>query len=199
MAEHIAEEVGKPADAAARVSGRFSGVRDGLGLAAVVVFLVTALALILLVVGLSKRLARETIPELTTVPGGFWAVGAALGLITVFGSTAGLRAARPTADSTRLTRAWRAVLTAFCCALAFGPFLYLLSGLRSRNCRSSDCAYVPGTGPAFLTYAVTSALVGWLLYRRHNARAERLRAQERERMRRLRKRGKGRTRTARRR
>ncbi|MFJ7331715.1 hypothetical protein ACIQUU_00450 [Streptomyces sp. NPDC101116] len=168
-----------------------------MGLVAVVVFLIAVPATILVVMGLSKRLARETLPELAAAPGGFWAVGAAFGLITVFGATAGLRTASMTTATTRLTRAWHTVLTALCCALAFGPFLFLLSGLRGKNCRSTDCAYVHGTGTAFLTYAATSAVVGWLLYRRHQARAEELRAQERERMRRLRKKGKGRTRRVR--
>ncbi|MFJ8593214.1 hypothetical protein [Streptomyces sp. NPDC093598] len=198
MAEPLAEQTGKPADGEAEDGGR-SGVRNGFGVAGVVVFLVATLAAILLVMGLSKRLARETIPELAEVPGGFWTVGAALGLITVFGATAGLRAASLTTATTRLTRAWHAVLTAVCCALAFGPFLYLLSGLRSKNCRSSDCAYIPGTGTAFLTYAVSAGLVGWLLYRWNRARAEERRAQERERVRRLRKKGKGKSRAARRR
>lgn len=198
MAEPLAEQAGKPADGEAEAGGR-SRVRDRFGIAGVVVFLVAALAAILLVMGQSKRLARETIPELADVPGGFCAVGAALGLVTVFGTTAGLRAASLTTATRRLTRAWHTVLTALCCALAFGPFLYLLSGLRSKNCRSSDCAYIPGTGLAFLTYVVSAGLAGWLLYRWNRAQAEERRVLERERVRRLRKKGKGRSREARKR
>ncbi|MFJ5729991.1 hypothetical protein [Streptomyces paradoxus] len=172
-------------------------LRDGFGIVGVVVFLVTALAVLLLVMGLSKRLARETIPELVDVPGGFWTVGAALGLITALGATAGLRAASLTMATTRITRAWHTALTTVCCAAVFGPFLYLLSGLRSRNCRSSDCAYLPGTGTAFLTYSLSAGLVGWLLYRWNRTRAEERRARERERARKLRKKGKGKSRAVR--
>ncbi|MFF6917846.1 hypothetical protein [Streptomyces sp. NPDC012466] len=196
MAEPLAEGTGKPADGEAETGGR-SRVRDGFGIAGVVVFLVAALAVLLLVLGLSKRFARETIPQLGDVPGDFWVVGAVLGLITVLGATTGLRAASSPTATTRLTRVRHTVLMTVCCTAAFGPFLYLLSGLRSRNCRSSTCAYVPGTGTAFLTYAVTAGLVGWLLYRWDRTRAEERRARERERMRRLRKRGRGKSRPTR--
>jgi hypothetical protein len=196
VVEPFAGQARKPADGKAESGGRFR-VRDSFGIAGVAVFLIAVMAVILLVMGLSKRIARETLPELADTLGGFWTVGAALGLITVGGATTGLRAASLTTATTRLTRAWHAVLTAICGALAFGPFLYLLSGLRSRNCRSSDCAYIPGTGTAFLTYAISAGLVGWLLHRWNRARTEERRAQERERARRLRKKGKGKSRTAR--
>jgi hypothetical protein len=196
VAEPLVEGTGKPADGEAETGGRF-GVRDGFGIAGVVVFLVAALAVILLVPGLSKRFARETIPQLGDVPGGFWAVGAVLGLITALGAMTGLRATSSPTATTRLTRVRHTGLMTVCCAAAFGPFLYLLSGLRSRNCRSSACAYVPGTGTAFLTYAVSAAAVGCLLHRWNRARAEEQVARERERVRRLRKKGKGKSRAAR--
>lgn len=149
--------------------------------------------------GLSKRLARETLPQLVDFPGGTWVVGGMLGVITVAGAAGALRSAPPPVArrSTRFDRARRATLSALCCAAAFGPFLYLLSGLPSRNCRSLSCAYVPGTGPAFLSYAVTGGLVGWCVYRWSRGRAEERAAFERDRARRLRKKGKGKSRGAR--
>jgi hypothetical protein len=62
-------------------------------------------------------------------------------------------------------------LMVVCCVAAFGPFLYLLSGLPGRNCRSSTCAYVPGTGTAFLAYALTTGALGWCVRRLTRVRA----------------------------
>jgi hypothetical protein len=166
-------------------------MRDGLGIAGGVAFLAAVLAVILLVMGLSKRLARETLPQLVDIPGGAWVVGGALGVLTVVGAATGLTSASPSAERTgnRFRRAGRLGLTAVCWVAAFGPFLYLLSGLPSRNCRSLSCAYVPGTGTAFLAYVLTAGALGWWAYRWNRGRAEQWRAVERERLRLLRKKG----------
>jgi hypothetical protein len=173
------------------------GVRDGFGIAVVILCLVVGTGLILLLTGLWKRFARETLPTLVGLPGGSWALGAALGVITALGVTAGLRCTPAAPGGTRLTRGLRSAGTAICCAAAFGPLFYLLAGLRARNCRSMSCAYLPGTGTAFLAYVVTAGLVGWSIHRWTSARtAERL-ATEQMRVRRLRKKGKGKSRAAR--
>jgi hypothetical protein len=167
---------------------------DGLGIAGGVAFLAAVLAVILLVFGLSKRLARETLPQLVDFPGGSWVVGGALGALTVMGA-AGVRGSASLSapgHATRFGRAWRHARTAICWAAAFCPFLYLLSGLPSRNCRSGNCAYVPGTGPAFLTYALTVGVLGWCVYRWTRGRAEQWKAVERDRVRSLRKKGRSR-------
>jgi fructose-specific phosphotransferase system IIC component len=134
---------------------------------------------------------------LVNLPGGSWAVGAVLGAITVLGATGGLRCAAGASGRTRLARGVHALGTALCCAAAFGPFFYLLSGLPGKNCRSESCAYIPGTGSAFLGYVISVGLVGWLLHRWISARAEEEAARERERVRRLRKKGKGKSRAGR--
>ncbi|MFE1247558.1 hypothetical protein [Streptomyces sp. NPDC058735] len=159
---------------------------------------VAALGVVLLVLGLPKRFARETLPQLVNLPGGSWTVGAVLGLITVAGTTGALRSAShtPPAGTSRAARAARTVGTAICCTAALGPLLYLLSGLPGRNCRSTTCAYLPGTGTAFLAYVVTAGAACWLLHRWNTARAEESAARERARVRRLRKRGRGRSRAA---
>ncbi|MEU0168493.1 hypothetical protein ABZ214_24060 [Streptomyces iakyrus] len=173
------------------------GMRDGLGIAGVILCLVVGTGLILLLTGLWKRFARETLPTLVGLPGGSWGLGAALGVITVLGVTGGLRCTSGVPGGTRLTRGLRSAVTALCCAAAFGPLFYLLAGLRARNCRSTNCAYLPGTGTAFLAYVVTAGLLGWSVHRWTSAReADRL-AAEQARVRRLRKRGKGKSRAAR--
>jgi hypothetical protein len=173
------------------------GVRDGLGIAGVILCLVVGTGLILLLTGLWKRFARETLPTLVGLPGGSWVLGAALGVITVLGVIGGLRCTPGVPGGTRLVRGFRSAVTAICCAAVFGPLFYLLSGLRARNCRSVSCAYIPGTGTAFLAYVVTAGLVGWSVHRWTSARtAERL-ATEQMRVRRLRKKGKGKSRAAR--
>lgn len=178
-------------------SARRGGVRDGLGFAGVILCLVVGTGLILLLTGLWKRFARETLPTLVGLPGGSWALGAVLGVITVLGVIGGLRCTPGVPGGSRLTRGLRSAGAALCCAAAFGPLFYLLSGLRARNCRSMSCAYVPGTGTAFLAYAVTAGLLGWSVHRWTSTRAAEQLARERMRVRRLRKRGGGRSRAAR--
>ncbi|MGI5427793.1 hypothetical protein [Streptomyces sp. CA-179760] len=155
------------------------------------------MAVLLLVMGLWKRFARETVPTLWELPGGSWAVGGMLGLITVLGAIGALRCAAGASGRTILARGLHAAGTAACCAAAFGPLFYLLSGLPGKNCRSEACAYIPGTGSAFLAYVISAGLVGWLVLRWISAGAEEEAAWERERMRRLRKKGKGKSRAGR--
>lgn len=177
MAKPVAEQTG--ADARFRA-------RDGLAIVGGVALAGVVLAVILLVMGLWKRLARETIPGLMELPSGSWAIGVVLGLITVLGATGGLRSASMAAGTSRLSRASRTAATAVCCAVAFGPLLYLLTALPGKNCRSANCAYIPGAGTVFLAYAVSVGVVGWLLYRWSRGRADVRAARERGRMRRLR-------------
>ncbi|GAB2876680.1 membrane protein [Streptomyces deserti] len=174
-------------------------LRDGFGLAGGVAVVAAALAVLLLVTGLWKRLARETAPALLDLPGGSWAVGGALGLVTVFGAASGLWFLFEVSDRTSLQRALRATGTGICWLASFGPLFYLLGALPGKNCPSyeSRCAYIPGTGSALLAFVISVALVGWLLFRRNTAAAEARAAQQRARMRKLRKKGKGKTRVAR--
>ena len=145
-------QVGKQAGKAAeRGTGDRFRARDGFGLAGMILLLVAALAVLLLVMGLWKRFARETAPTLVNLPGGSWTIGGALGLISVLGVFGALRCSAASPAGTRLPRVLRAVATAACCAAAFGPFFYLLGALPGKNCRSYDmsCSYLPGTGSAF--------------------------------------------------
>ncbi|MGX5213395.1 hypothetical protein ACWKT3_32685 [Streptomyces violaceus] len=171
--------------------------RDGFGIAGAMLCLVVGLGAILLVMGMWKRFARETVPTLVDLPGGSWALGSVLGAITVLGATGGLRCAAGASGRTRLARGLHAAGTAVCCAAAFGPLFYLLSGLPGKNCRSESCAYIPGIGSAFLAYALSAGVVGWLLHRWISTRSEERASQERERLRRLRKKGKGKSRAVR--
>ncbi|MFG3271211.1 hypothetical protein [Streptomyces luteogriseus] len=177
-------------------ANRRFGVRDRLGIAVCVLCLVVGVGVVLLLMGLWKQLARETIPTPVELPGGPWALGAVLGVITVLGALGGLRSASAVPGGSVLVQALRTGGTAACCAAAFGPFYYLLSGLPTKNCRSANCAYVPGTGTAFLAYVVAGGLVALIVHRWTSARAAERVARERERARKLRKKGKGKTRTA---
>ncbi|MFJ4565671.1 hypothetical protein ACIP4U_18550 [Streptomyces caelestis] len=176
---------------------RAGSPRGGLGVGGVIVGLVVGMGVILLAMGLLKRFAREAVPTLVGLPGGAWVVGGGLGVVTVLGVAGWLRCASGVSDRTRMARGLHAVGTAVCCAAAFGPFFLLLSGLPSRNCRSESCAYIPGTGSAFLAYALSAGLVGWSVHRWTGARAAEQAAREREGVRRLRKKGKGKSRGAR--
>ncbi|WP_329327362.1 hypothetical protein [Streptomyces luteogriseus] len=187
----------RQADGAAGTDRRW-GMRDGLGIAGAILCLVVGTGLILLLTGLWKRFARETIPTLVGLPGGSWALGVTLGVITMLGVIGGLRCTSGVLGGTRLTRGLRSAGTAICCAAAFAPLFYLLAGVRARNCRSMSCAYLPGTGTAFLAYVVTAGLVGWSVHRWTSARAAEQLARERMRVRRLRKKGGGKSRAVRR-
>ncbi|MEU1318113.1 hypothetical protein [Streptomyces tibetensis] len=169
-----------------------------MGIAGVILCLVVGTGVVLLLMGLWKRFARETIPVLVGLPGGSWVLGAALGVITVLGAVGALRWAPGVPSGTTQVHGLRRALgAAVCCAAAFGPFFYLLSGLPAKNCRSESCAYVPGTGAAFLAYMVSAGSVGWCGYRWARARAAAQLTLDRERARRLRKKGKGKSRAVR--
>ncbi|MFF8934854.1 hypothetical protein ACF08O_09040 [Streptomyces paradoxus] len=152
--------------------------------------LVVGMGVLLLVMGLGKRFAREAVPALVDLPGGAWVVGGGLGVVTVLGVSGWLRCAAGVSDGSRLGRGLNALGTATCCGAAFGPFFLLISGLPGRNCRSESCAYIPGTGSALLAYALSIGLAGWIVHRWTSARAAARATLERERVRRLRKKGK---------
>ncbi|MZF86808.1 hypothetical protein [Streptomyces sp. SID5643] len=156
--------------------------------------LVVGMGVLLLVMGLGKRLARAVVPALVDLPGGAWTVGGGLGVVTVLGVIGWLRCASGVSAESRLGRVLSALCTATCCGAAFGPFFLLISGLPGRNCRSATCAYIPGTGSALLAYALSAGLVGWIVNRWTSARAAERATLERERVRRLRKKGKGKSR-----
>lgn len=175
--------------------------RDGLGIAGFLVLLAVGVAVLLLVFGGARWLGREAIPELVGLPGGAWTGGIGLGVVSVLGwvgagAAYGVGAAGK-ADEARWLRGARAVGGAVGWVAAIGPVVLLFSGLPGRNCRSSTCEYVPGTGTAFLAYAVTAGLLGWLCHRRRRAVVEAGEAEWRERRRKQRKKGKGKSRAAR--
>ncbi|MXM62449.1 hypothetical protein GR925_03035 [Streptomyces sp. HUCO-GS316] len=177
-------------------------VRDGFGLAGVLVVLAALLAVFLLVFGAWRRFARAAMPVLVDLPGGSWAVGAVLGLGSVLGWVGGGLlgfAGTGKSDEAKLLRVVRIFACSVCWVAALGPVMLLFSGLPGKNCRSSEvsCAYIPGTGTAFLAYIGTVAVVGWLCFRWRSSVVEARKAAERERMRKLRKKGKGRSRAAR--
>ncbi|MFG2027433.1 hypothetical protein [Streptomyces sp. NPDC048825] len=155
---------------------------------------------VVLVFGLGtlKWLVRDSAPTLMGWPGGPWAVGAVFGLVTIFGSLGGLRLAPGFSAAAGPRRAFRTAGSGLCWGLAYCSGVYMLHAFYpGRYCRSGpSCEYIPGTGSAFLSYAITAGVVGWLLYRWHAARAEERRVRERERMRKLRKKGKGKSRAA---
>ncbi|GAA3496057.1 hypothetical protein GCM10019016_031580 [Streptomyces prasinosporus] len=186
----------KQADAGA---GKPFRTRDGFGIAGAIILLVAVLAVLLLLMGWWKSFARRTAPVLVNLPGGPLTVGGVLGLISVLGVIGALRCTRGTSADAPLARASRAVCTIISCAAAFGPLFYLLGGLPGKNCQPSDtsCAYIPGIGPAFMSFMAGIGVVGWLFHHRGVAREEARASRERERMRKLRKKGKGKSRTAR--
>jgi len=185
-----------------RVRGRFRS-RAGWGIAGGVLLLAALLAVLLSAMGLWKWFVRRTAPALVDLPGGGWPAGAVLGLLSVAGWAGGtwFTSAERNRDRvpTRPARVGLAIGGAVCWTVAFGAPMYVLGALPGRNCRSGSamCAYIPGTGGAFLSYAATAALLGAVWYRRRGTVTAARRAEERARMRRLRKKGKGRSRAAR--
>ncbi|MEV5015924.1 hypothetical protein ACIGW1_30395 [Streptomyces sp. NPDC053780] len=174
-------------------------MRDAAGL---LLYLVVGGALLVLGVGGTRWFSRHIAPVLYDLPGGSWAVGGILGLLSLAG-WAGAVSSRfespGVARTGRLSRAARVVARGVCWAAALAPVVFLISGLRGRHCRSYEpgCAYISGTGPAVLTYVVVAGGLGWLYHRWRRARSEERRALERERLRKLRKKGKGKSRGAR--
>lgn len=181
---------------------RFRG-RAGWGVVGGVLFLAALLGVLLFAMGVWRWFVRVTAPALVDLPGGGWTAGAVLGLLSVAGWVGGTWFSSPERNPDRglsgPARIGLATGGAVSWTVAFGALMYVLGALPGRNCRSGDtrCAYIPGTGSAFLSYAVTAAVLGLLLYRRRGTVTAARRAEERARMRRLRKKGKGRSRAAR--
>ncbi|MFE6827917.1 hypothetical protein [Streptomyces sp. NPDC057690] len=185
--------------------------RAGWGIAGGVLFLAALLAVLLFAMGLWRWFVRLTAPALVDLPGGGWTAGAVLGLLSVAGWAGGTWFSSPERNRDRNrnrdrdrgrtgpARAGLVIGGVVCWTVAFGALMYVLGALPGRNCRSGSamCAYIPGTGSAFLSYAATAALLGGLWYRRRATATAARRAEERARMRRLRKKGKGRSRAAR--
>ncbi|MFF5182975.1 hypothetical protein ACFY30_04165 [Streptomyces sp. NPDC000345] len=170
--------------------------RDGLRIAAAVLFGAVVLAVVVLTLGTLKRLVRAAAPALTDLPGGGWTAGAVLGLLSVAGWAGGVWCAAP--ERSRGRRAY-AVAGAVCRALSFGPALLVLGALPGRTCSSGSavCAYIPGTGGVFVMYAVTVGVAVRLRYRGRRTRTKARRAERQARLRRLRKKGRGKSRAAR--
>lgn len=83
---------------------RAGGLRGGLGIGGVILGLVVGMGVILLVMGLWKRFAREALPVLVHLPGGAWVIGGGLGVVTVLGVAGWLRCASGVSDRTRMAR-----------------------------------------------------------------------------------------------
>ncbi len=169
--------------------------RDAFALAGMVIALGAALVATL---GTWKWFVRATAPAVLNWPGGSWGFGALSGLIVVFGSVGALRFSEGSPRETGLQRAGRVAGLTVCCGAAFGVVMYLFASLPGRHCPSyrDGCEYISGTGSALIDCLVTTALVGYAVYRVSSRRAEQRQARERERMRKLRKKGKGKTRKA---
>lgn len=154
-------------------------VRDGVGF---VLFVVVGAAVLVGVFGGSRWAARESAAVLYELPGGSWALGGVLGLVTLlgWGGAVSERLASPAVNGSGEASGavLRRVARGACRVVALAPVFFLLSGLRGRNCRSygEGCAYIPGTGPALLVYVGCVAVVGWLTYRRRRAVLEERRA-----------------------
>ncbi|MFF8969877.1 hypothetical protein [Streptomyces sp. NPDC014995] len=175
--------------------------RDGWGIAGGVLVAALLLVVLLSVLGVLKRIVRATAPLLVDLPGGGWAAGGVLGLLSLAGWAGGgwfSARERKRAPGTRTGRAGFAVGGGVCWTVGFGAAMYVLGALPGRNCRSGAamCAYIPGTGGVLLAYAATVAVGGWLWYRRYRTATDTHRAQERARLKRLRKKGKGKSRSA---
>ncbi|MFC7896389.1 hypothetical protein [Streptomyces sp. NPDC057381] len=173
--------------------------RDMTGL---VLYVVVGVPVLVFALGSMRWFSRHIAPVVYDVPGGSWAVGAALGVLSLVGWAGvvpgwfdGYGGQARTSGPARVVRVVNRVA---CAASVLAPIFFLVSGLPGKNCRSYEpgCAYVPGAGPAVLAYVAVAGGGGWLFYRWRRAVIEERRARERERLRRLRKRGKGRSRRA---
>ncbi len=166
------------------------------------VCLVVGGAVLVFAIGATRWFSRHVAPVVYDMPGGSWAVGAVLGLLSLVG-WAGVLAGRfdGFGGADRMSGAFRVVrvVARVVCGLgAVAPIVFLGSGLRGRNCRSYEpgCAYISGTGSALLAYVAVAGGLGWLYYRRRRAVVEERHARERERLRKLRKKGRGKSRRA---
>jgi hypothetical protein len=173
-------------------------IRFGLGIAGGVIALAVATVVVMFGLGTLKGLVRDSARDLMGWPGGPWAVGGVFGLVTVFGSLGALQLLAGGSEAAGPGRSVRTAGAGLCWVVAVCSGLYLLQAFYpGRRCRSGpSCEYIPGTGSAFLAYAITAGVVGWVLHRWRAARAEKRAAQYRERMRKLRKKGKGKSRAA---
>ncbi|MHB9852813.1 hypothetical protein ACSYGO_26740 [Streptomyces krungchingensis] len=180
-------------------TGNGSRARQGLAIAGFVLGLLAVAAAILLALGTWRGFVRETAPELLDRPGGPWAVGCVLGLVTLGGAFGGGRLGDGPSGRPRLHRTARRTGAAVRWVAAAAPGMYLMGALPGKNCPSyrMSCQYIPGTGGALLAYLLTVALLGLLCFRLRGARSEARGARERERLRRLRKKGKGKSRAGR--
>ncbi|MGK9460502.1 hypothetical protein ACSLFT_10765 [Streptomyces sp. G6] len=176
-----------------------TGKRDMAGL---VLYLVVGVPVLVLAIGSMRWFSRHIAPVVYDVPGGSWAVGAALGVLSLVG-WAGVVPGRldgfgGQARTSGPTRVLRVVTRVACVAAVLAPVSVLISGLSGKNCRSYEpgCAYIPGTGPSVLAYVTVAGGVGWLVYLWRRAVIEKRRARERERLRKLRKKGRGKSRRA---
>ncbi|MFB7651982.1 MULTISPECIES: hypothetical protein [unclassified Streptomyces] len=153
-------------------------------------------------IGGTRWFSRHVAPTLYDMPGGPWAVGGVLGLLSLVGWAGVLRGRFDgfggAARTSGLPRAVDIVVRVAGGVAAIAPMVFLISGLPGKNCRSYEpgCAYIPGAGPAALAYVAVAGGMGWLYYRWRRAVTEERRARERERLRKLRKRGKGKSRRA---
>ncbi|MFF3344717.1 hypothetical protein [Streptomyces sp. NPDC002779] len=172
-------------------AGISSRAQIGFGLAIAIGAGAAAVALVLLVLGLWKSFARATAPTLVDLPGGSWMAGGVLGVVSVLGAFGGLWCITAAPSRTGLQRALLSLAAGVCCLAAIGPLFYFISTLPGKNCHSSGpkCAYIPGTGSALLAYAMSVALVAWIVLRTLSVLEEAHAARERTRMRNLRKRG----------
>ncbi|MFC7815274.1 hypothetical protein ACFUTR_11580 [Streptomyces sp. NPDC057367] len=170
--------------------------RDMTGL---VLYLVVGVPVLVLAIGSMRWFSRHIAPVVYDVPGGSWAVGAALGVLSLVGWAGVVPGrfdgqARPSGPA----RVVWVVTRVACVAAVLAPVSFLISGLPGKNCRSYEpgCAYIPGAGSAVLAYVAVAGGVGWLFYRWRRAVIEERRARERECLRKLRKKGKGKSRRA---
>jgi hypothetical protein len=173
--------------------------RDALGL---LVCFVVGGAVLFFAIGGTRWFSRHIAPVVYDVPGGSWAVGAMLGLLSLAGWAGVLSGRfdgwRDAARASGVSRVARVVARVVCGLAAVAPVVFLGSGLRGKHCRSYEpgCAYISGTGPALFAYVAVAGGLGWLYYRRRRAVVEERRARERARLRKLRKKGKGKSRRA---
>ncbi|MFJ5279150.1 hypothetical protein [Streptomyces parvulus] len=191
-----------PDEGAAGRTGDGRGRVRAWELVGLLLYLVVGGGVLVLGIGSTRWFSRHVAPVLYDLPGGSWAVGALLGLISLIGwvgAVSGRFESCGAGRSVRSARVARVGIRGVCWVAVLAPVVFLISGLRGRNCRSYEagCAYISGTGPGVLAYVVVAGGVGLLCYRWRRAAGEERRARERERLRKLRKKGKGKSRAAR--
>ncbi|GAA1929630.1 hypothetical protein GCM10009837_64130 [Streptomyces durmitorensis] len=173
-----------------------SRTRDGFGIAAFVLVLLALAVGFFWVKGAWRTVIRESPNLIADWPGGAWAFGIMAGVVAVAGTYGGLRASAALQGTMTRRRIARRTATSVCWAVPLLLTLYVLSALPGRNCSSSSptCREIDGAFPALLAYAITTAVLGWTVYRVSAAREEQRRAAQQTRLRKLRKKGKGKSR-----